>query len=199
LADLRKFAAGAGPHQRSPLELDFIFVPSFNAARNCQLPPHFSAYAIFRTRAPGGRIVAIGTTVVRALEHAADSRGQVHACYGLATQRIHASSRLRIVDAILAGTHEPGTSHDELLRAFTDDRTLRRATEQLNIQGYRTHEFGDSVFIKKSSHVANFGLIVFASAFEARLANRHTCARVEGKENADHDYSSLERSCAIHP
>jgi S-adenosylmethionine:tRNA ribosyltransferase-isomerase len=109
-----------------------------------------TACAIFRTREGGGRIVAIGTTVVRALEHAADASGQVRPGDGMATQRINASSRLRIVDAILSGTHEPGTSHYELLRAFTDDRTLRRATEQLNAQAYRTHEFGDSVLIEKS-------------------------------------------------
>jgi S-adenosylmethionine:tRNA ribosyltransferase-isomerase len=117
-----------------------------------RIPPA-TACAVFRTRARGGRIVAIGTTVVRALEHAADSSGRVHAGYGLATQRINANSRLRIVDAILSGTHEPGTSHYELLRAFADDRTLRRATEQLNAHGYRTHEFGDSVLIEKRSHV----------------------------------------------
>jgi S-adenosylmethionine:tRNA ribosyltransferase-isomerase len=113
-----------------------------------------AACAIFRTRASGGRIVAIGTTVVRALEHAADSSGQVRAGYGLATQRINANSRIRIVDTILSGTHEPGTSHYELLRAFTDDDTLRRVSEQLNAHSYRTHEFGDSVLIEKRTHGA---------------------------------------------
>ena len=92
--------------------------------------------------------MAIGTTVVRGLEHAADAGGQVYAGYGLATQRIHAGSRLRIVDTILSGTHEPGTSHYELLRAFTDESTLRRASEQLDAYGYRTHEFGDSILIE---------------------------------------------------
>jgi S-adenosylmethionine:tRNA ribosyltransferase-isomerase len=107
-----------------------------------------TACAILRTRARGGRIVAVGTTVVRALEHAADSRGQIHAGEGIASQRINARTRLRIVDAILSGTHEPGTTHYELLRAFTDDGILRRANEELNARGYRTHEFGDSVLIE---------------------------------------------------
>jgi S-adenosylmethionine:tRNA ribosyltransferase-isomerase len=160
--------------------------------------PLATACAIFRSRARGGRIVAIGTTVVRALEHAADSSGRVHAGYGLATQRIHANSRLRIVDVILTGTHEPGTSHYELLRAFTDDRTLHRASEELNSHGYWTHEFGDSVLIEKSSQVANCGFMVFACVSEPRLAKRQACVRGEGKENAGHDHSSLERSCAIH-
>jgi S-adenosylmethionine:tRNA ribosyltransferase-isomerase len=73
---------------------------------------------------------------------------------GLATQHIGATSRLRIVDAILSGTHEPGTSHYELLRAFADDTTLRRAICELNAQGYRTHDFGDSVLIERTAPAA---------------------------------------------
>src|ERR1700737_4203223 len=80
--------------------------------------------------------------------------GRVHAGYGLATQRINAASRLCVVDAILSGTHEPGTSHYELLRAFTDDETLSRASAELNAAGYRTHEFGDSVLVERNKRVA---------------------------------------------
>jgi S-adenosylmethionine:tRNA ribosyltransferase-isomerase len=54
---------------------------------------------------------------------------------------------LRVVDAILSGTHEPGTSHYELLRALLEDATLERATEELIARDYKTHEFGDSVLI----------------------------------------------------
>jgi S-adenosylmethionine:tRNA ribosyltransferase-isomerase len=54
---------------------------------------------------------------------------------------------LRVVDAILSGTHEPGTSHYELLRAFLEDATLERATGELIAHDYKTHEFGDSVLI----------------------------------------------------
>src|SRR5206468_1246816 len=92
--------------------------------------PMATAVAIRRVRARGGRIVAIGTPVVRALEDAAACGGRVRAGEGLATQRIGAATRLRVVDAILSGTHEPGTSHYELLRAFTDDATLGRASDE---------------------------------------------------------------------
>jgi len=92
----------------------------------------------------------VGTTVVRALEHAATDDGRVQAGEGIATQRIGPSSRLRVVDAILSGTHEPGTSHYELLRAFLDDATLERATRELDDRNYLTHEFGDSVLIERS-------------------------------------------------
>jgi len=112
--------------------------------------PQATAEAIRSAKARGGRIVAIGTTVVRALEHAGRS-GVVIAGDGLATGRIDATSRLRVVDAILSGTHEPGTSHYEMLRAFVDDSTLGGATTELEGAGYRTHEFGDSVFVERAN------------------------------------------------
>jgi S-adenosylmethionine:tRNA ribosyltransferase-isomerase len=112
--------------------------------------PSTTADAVRRAKARGGRVVAVGTTVVRALEHAADADGSLHACEGIATQRLGPASRLRVVDAILSGTHERGTSHYELLRAFLDDDTLRRTTDELDARGYLTHEFGDSVLIEKA-------------------------------------------------
>ena len=111
-----------------------------------------AAREINRTKRRGGRIVAIGTTVVRAVEHAASRDGIVHAGNGIATQRIGATTQLRVVDAIVSGTHEPGTSHYELLRAFADDATLRRASGELDAHNYRTHEFGDSVLIERRAH-----------------------------------------------
>ena len=104
---------------------------------------------VWRTRAQGGRIVAVGTTVVRALEQAAARDAVVRAGEGVATERIGPTSRLRVVDAILSGTHEPGSSHYELLRAFADEATLRRVDRELEAGGYRTHEFGGSVLIER--------------------------------------------------
>src|SRR5204863_7934120 len=112
--------------------------------------PEPTASAIRQGRAAGGRIIAIGTTVVRALEHAA-RQGGVRAGEGIADQRLGPASRLRIVDAILSGTHEPGSSHYQLLRAFLDDTTLADASGALEAAGYRTHEFGDSVLIEKQN------------------------------------------------
>jgi S-adenosylmethionine:tRNA ribosyltransferase-isomerase len=112
--------------------------------------PEATAEAIRRAKARGGRVVAVGTTVVRALEHAASEDGAVHAGEGVATQRIGPASCLRVVDAILSGTHEAGTSHYELLRAFLDEETLRLATKELDARGYLTHEFGDSVLIERA-------------------------------------------------
>jgi S-adenosylmethionine:tRNA ribosyltransferase-isomerase len=109
--------------------------------------PSSTARAIARTKSAGERIVAIGTTVVRALEHAAMLDGVVRAGGGVATQRIGPGTRLQVVDAILTGVHERGTSHYELLRAFADEFTLLAADEEMAAHGYRHHEFGDSVLV----------------------------------------------------
>ena len=111
--------------------------------------PETTASAIRRTRTHGGRIVAIGTTVVRALEHAGRG-GLIREGEGLATQRIGSKTRLRVVDIIRSGTHEPGTSHYELLRAFAADATPLRAVGELDSHGYRTHEFGDSILVART-------------------------------------------------
>lgn len=106
-----------------------------------------AAALISATRAAGGRIIAVGTTVVRALEDAARRDGTVRSGAGLATRRIGPQSALRVVEAIVSGMHEPGTSHFELLRAFVDDDALRRATEQAEARGYEAHEFGDVMVV----------------------------------------------------
>lgn len=114
-----------------------------------RIPPA-TARAVARTRARGGRVVAVGTTVTRALEHAARIDGRVRAGDGLATQRLGPATRLRVVDVLLSGTHEPGTSHHALLQAFVDPVTLERADRALEDGDFRTHEFGDSVWIERA-------------------------------------------------
>jgi S-adenosylmethionine:tRNA ribosyltransferase-isomerase len=109
--------------------------------------PPATVDAIARAKSRGARVIALGTTVTRALEHAA-SLGSLPAGAGVANQRLGPRTRLQVVDAIISGTHEPGTSHYELLRAFTGDEVLLRASAELERVGYLTHEFGDSVLIE---------------------------------------------------
>jgi S-adenosylmethionine:tRNA ribosyltransferase-isomerase len=109
--------------------------------------PVRTARAVRRTRRQGRRVIAVGTTVVRALEHAAPAGGELRAGAGTATGRIGAGTALRVVDGIVTGVHEAGTSHWELLRAFADDATLARMAQVLDAAGYRHHEFGDSVLL----------------------------------------------------
>jgi S-adenosylmethionine:tRNA ribosyltransferase-isomerase len=110
--------------------------------------PEATGMAIRQAKRNGGRVIAVGTSVVRALEHAASVNGVVSGS-GVANQRVGPMTTLRVVDALLSGTHEPGSSHFELLRAFGDDATLARTSAELDETGYRTHEFGDSVLIER--------------------------------------------------
>ena len=102
---------------------------------------------IRQTRLLGRRVVAIGTTVVRALEHSAQRHGRVVGGEGFATQRIGPCAPLNVADAIMSGLHERGSSHYELLRAFQPDDTLERMTREAEDREYETHEFGDTVLI----------------------------------------------------
>jgi S-adenosylmethionine:tRNA ribosyltransferase-isomerase len=111
--------------------------------------PASTQAAVARTRARGGRVVALGTTVTRALEHAAAGGGQVRAGPGLATRRIGVDTPLQVVDAVVTGVHELGESHYELLRAFATDEVLARAGTALRRAGYRSHEFGDSMLVAR--------------------------------------------------
>lgn len=115
--------------------------------------PESTLQAVLQTRARGGRVVALGTTVTRALEHAA-GHGGLRSGPGLATQRIGPHSQLRVVDALLSGTHEPGASHHTLLQAFVSPALLRHIDDTLESHHYRTHEFGDSVLIERARHSA---------------------------------------------
>jgi len=59
-----------------------------------------------------------------------------------------------VVDTLLSGTHEPGTSHYQLLRAFVPDAILTRIDAELESGHYRSHEFGDSLFIDRARRSA---------------------------------------------
>ena len=109
--------------------------------------PEETVKAIARTRARGGEVVALGTTVTRALEHAGSRPAGLRPGAGLATQRIGGDWPLRVVDAIVTGVHQPGDSHYDLLRAFAGDAILQRMSAELEHNGYRSHEFGDSVLL----------------------------------------------------
>ena len=113
--------------------------------------PERTAAQVNRAKAEGARVVAIGTTVVRALEFAAGTDGGVPAGSGVARGRIGHHTSLRVVDAILTGMHPPGESHFELLRAFADDSLLRRIHATGEDRGYLGHEFGDAMLIHRPS------------------------------------------------
>ncbi len=126
--------------------------------------PEDTAAAIVETKQRGGRVIAIGTSVVRALESAArvaapasaeggddcrssrsdQRREPLHAAQGITDLRLGPDVPLRIVDAILTGVHESDTTHFDLLGAFTPAATLTVALERSEREALLGHELGDA-------------------------------------------------------
>ncbi len=117
--------------------------------------PEACAAAVREAKSRGGRVIAVGTSVVRALEAAATGDGEVRAGVGLARGRIARGTRLRVVDAILTGVHQPDESHFELLRAFAGDGLLERVLAEADTRSYRAHEFGNSWLIERQSPLSH--------------------------------------------
>jgi S-adenosylmethionine:tRNA ribosyltransferase-isomerase len=113
--------------------------------------PEACASAIEAVKSRTGRVIAIGTSVVRAIESAASADGTVRVGKGRASGRIARGARLRVVDTILTGVHQPGESHYELLRAFADDGVLDHVRAAVEERDYRAHEFGDSLLIERQA------------------------------------------------
>ncbi|MBL8714553.1 MAG: S-adenosylmethionine:tRNA ribosyltransferase-isomerase [Myxococcales bacterium] len=93
------------------------------------------------------RVIAIGTSVVRALEDSATRHGRVASGSATATLRLSATTRRRVVDAVLTGVHEKGTTHAELLRAFVSEAVLDRALDRADALGLLGHELGDFLWV----------------------------------------------------
>jgi S-adenosylmethionine:tRNA ribosyltransferase-isomerase len=91
----------------------------------------------------GNRIIAVGTTVVKTLESAADQFGYVNTGHGYTGLHISADTKLRTVDGLLTGLHEPHASHLDLLSAFLPAPVIQRAYHQAIHHKYLWHEFGD--------------------------------------------------------
>ena len=91
----------------------------------------------------GGRIIAVGTTVVRALESAATADGAVRPAEGWTDLVITPERGVRVVDGLLTGFHEPRASHLDMLAAIAGHELLGRCYAEALAAGYLWHEFGD--------------------------------------------------------
>ena len=93
----------------------------------------------------GGRVIAVGTTVVRALETVAEPDGAVDAGEGWTSLVVTPERGLRVVDGLLTGWHEPEASHLQMLRAAARRPSLLARSYAAALEhGYLWHEFGDS-------------------------------------------------------
>jgi S-adenosylmethionine:tRNA ribosyltransferase-isomerase len=112
-----------------------------------EIPPA-TVQAIKRSRLQRGRVIAVGTTPVRALEGSAIQHGGALVDgSGVTDLVIGPGYRPSIVDGLLTGVHEPGASHYALLQAIAPATLLARATAHSEAAGYLSHEFGDSWLI----------------------------------------------------
>ena len=102
-----------------------------------------TAGKITQARENGARIIAVGTTVVRALESAASENGSVTEAHGYTRLKIDHQHRLRSVNGLLTGLHEPEASHLDLLSAFVPAEQIHAAYREAIAHRYLWHEFGD--------------------------------------------------------
>jgi S-adenosylmethionine:tRNA ribosyltransferase-isomerase len=109
--------------------------------------PERTVATIEAARRIGGRVVAVGTSVVRALEGSFVDRGGLVAGSGETDVLLGPGTPRHIVDALLTGIHEPGSSHASLLGAFAPEDTLARAWSRAESLGYLGHEFGDKCLV----------------------------------------------------
>jgi len=115
--------------------------------------PAATARLVNSTREAGGRVIAVGTTVTRALESAADPDGTVdrdstvRARHGWTDLVLGPSRPARVVTGLVTGWHAPGASHLALLAAVAGGTLVERAYAEALRMGYRWHEFGDSCLL----------------------------------------------------
>jgi S-adenosylmethionine:tRNA ribosyltransferase-isomerase len=110
--------------------------------------PGDAARAVNEAHAEGRRVIAVGTTVVRALESAWDVCAQkVRSVSGFTRLYIHPKRGIHVIDGLLTGMHDPVTSHLAMLYAIAGQEMIREAYREALEKGYLWHEFGDSHLI----------------------------------------------------
>jgi S-adenosylmethionine:tRNA ribosyltransferase-isomerase len=106
--------------------------------------PQSTADLVNLTRHRGGRVIATGTTVTRALESVAETSGVVTAGHGWTDLVLGPERPARVVSALITGWYAPGASHLLLLEAVAGADLVRSAYKQAVLHEYLWHEFGDS-------------------------------------------------------
>jgi S-adenosylmethionine:tRNA ribosyltransferase-isomerase len=109
--------------------------------------PEATARLVNSARQAGGRVVAVGTTVTRALESAADPDGTLRARHGWTDLVLGPARPAQVVTGLVTGWHAPGASHLALLAAVAGSALVERAYAEALRWEYRWHEFGDSCLL----------------------------------------------------
>jgi S-adenosylmethionine:tRNA ribosyltransferase-isomerase len=135
IAPLTLHAGVSSPESHEPPFPEWFEVPERTAKTVCD------------ARHEGRRVIAVGTTVVRALESAATADGCACARSGWTGLVITPECGVRVVDGIITGWHEPEASHLQMLEAVAGSELLARSYAAALDAGYLWHEFGDSHLI----------------------------------------------------
>lgn len=125
----------SSPEKREPPVAEWFRVPASTAR------------LVKQTKEAGGRVVAVGTTVVRALETAAASPGSIGPTQGWTDLVLGQHRPARVVDALITGLHEPESSHLQLLEAVAGRALVQAGYAAALREGYLWHEFGDSMML----------------------------------------------------
>ncbi|WUT16325.1 S-adenosylmethionine:tRNA ribosyltransferase-isomerase [Streptomyces virginiae] len=130
------------------------------ASQEAHEPPYPERYEVSATtaglvnaaRAAGGRVIAVGTTAVRALESAADARGRVRPAAGWTDLVVTPERGVRVVDGLLTGLHEPEASHLLMLEAVAGRAAVRLGYAEARARLCLWHEFGDVHLLLKDEN-----------------------------------------------
>jgi S-adenosylmethionine:tRNA ribosyltransferase-isomerase len=122
----------SSPEQHEPPAPEWYRIPPTTAAQ------------VNAARGAGGRIIAVGTTAVRALETVADASGVIHPGEGWTELVVTGDRPVRAVDGLLTGWHEPGASHLAMLEAIAGPDLVAASYSAALARRYLWHEFGDS-------------------------------------------------------
>jgi S-adenosylmethionine:tRNA-ribosyltransferase-isomerase (queuine synthetase) len=117
--------------------------------------PESTARAIDLARSWGKRVVAVGTSVLRALETASLPDGRVRPCAGTTELVLTPDSSIRVVDGLVTGLHSPRSSHLAIIQAFVGARMLSASYESALQHGYRWGQWGDRHLLFRSAAARN--------------------------------------------
>lgn len=140
---------GAGTYQ--PVRVDSIADHRMHSER-FEIPAA-TAHAITATRAAGGRIIAVGTTSLRALESAAGDNGTVNPGGAETDIFITPGYRFKVVDCLITNFHLPKSTLLMLVSAFAGYDAIRAAYAHAVAEGYRFFSYGDAMFLEKNDAV----------------------------------------------
>lgn len=143
--------------------------------------PRRTVEAIQEARASRGRVIAVGTSVVRALEGCVVAHGGLRAAAGVTDLVITPGFRPRVVDGILTGVHDPTETHFDLLHAFASRECLTAAHALATRLGYRGHEFGDAMLIAGRAEAA----FLLSPQRETESPGRHRNTRSERLQSTE--------------